>query len=71
MKEFIRNLIVEGSRVLWTGVQAAAGVLAAFNLPDPTWAGAYAPGVKGAVAVTVAMVVTKLKEAARLHLSGA
>lgn len=69
MKQFIANLIVEGTRIFWTIVEAAAGVLAAFNLPEPTWAGAYAPALKGAVVVAVAAIVTKLKEAARQRLS--
>lgn len=69
VKAYIRTLITEGTRVFWTGVEAASGVLAAFNLPEPTWAGSYGPALKGAVVVAVAALVTYLKESARRHLS--
>lgn len=69
VKAYIHTLIVEGTRVFWTAVEALAGVLAAFNLPEPAWAGTYAPALKGLVIVAVAAATTKLKEAARRRLT--
>jgi hypothetical protein len=71
MKDFIHKLVLEGSRVFWTAVEAAAGVIAAFNVPIDLFdfAGTYEPFILGAIAVGVAALATALKEAARKRLA--
>ena len=70
LRDFIENLIVEGGRVFWTAVEAGAGILAAWNVPDTLldFAGDYEPWLIGAVGVGVAAVATWLKELARKRL---
>lgn len=67
MKDFINKLIIEGSRLFWTVVEATAGVVAGANVPLPDL-GAYTTPVRGAVVVGVAALATYLKELARAHL---
>ena len=71
MREFVKQLIVEGSRVFWTIVEATAGIVAAYNVPESLFdiAGPFEPLVVGAVGVGVAALATVLKEAARKRLS--
>jgi hypothetical protein len=71
MKAFLTKLVVEGGRVFWTAVETAAGVIAAYNVPETLFdfAGAYEPFILGAIGVGVAAVATYLKELARKRLS--
>ena len=72
LRDSVTGLITEGSRVFWTAVESAAGVIAAYNVPESTFdfAGSYEPFIIGAIGVAVAAVATVLKEAARKRLSG-
>lgn len=72
MKKFIERLVTEGGRVFWTAVEAAAGVLGAYVVPDDLFdfAGDFEPFALGAVAVAIAAAATALKERARKALGG-
>ncbi len=67
MKEYLKTLVLEGSRVLWTAVEAAGGFLAAYNVPLPDL-GQYTGPVRGLVGIAVASLATWIKELARKHL---
>lgn len=69
VKSIVGGFVDEGSRIVWTAIQAAAGFLAAYNVPDDLFdfAGAYEPAVVGAFGVAVAAVAAKLKEIVRLR----
>jgi hypothetical protein len=72
IKSFARRLVVEGTRVFWTAVEAAAGFLAAYTVPDDLldFLGAYETYVLGAIGVAVAALATFLKELARRRMGG-
>jgi len=69
LKSVVGGFVDEGSRVVWTALEAAAGFLAVYIVPDNVFdfAGAYEPAVVGAAGVAVATVAAKLKEAVRKH----
>lgn len=71
VKDFLSKLVVEGGRVFWTAVEAAAGYIAAVNIPEDLFdfTGEYEPFVIGAIGVAVAAIATKLKEIARRRLT--
>lgn len=70
LRDLIEKIVVEGGRVFWTAVEASAGILAAWNVPDSLldFAGDFEPWLIGAVGVAVAAVATWLKELARKRL---
>ena len=70
LRDFISNLIVEGGRVFWTAIEAGAGILAAWSVPETLFdfAGRFEPWLIGALGVVVASVATWLKEKARARL---
>lgn len=72
MKDFFRKLVVEGGRVFWTAVEATAGFLGAYAIPNTLFdfAGPYEPAVVAAVGVGIASVTAALKEAVRKHQAG-
>jgi uncharacterized membrane protein YdfJ with MMPL/SSD domain len=67
MREYLKTLIAEGSRVFWTAVEAAGGFLAAYNVPLPDF-GAYSAPARAAVGIAVAALATYIKERARAAL---
>ena len=69
VKNVVAGFVDEGSRVVWTALEAAAGFLAVYVIPDNVFdfAGVYEPAVVGAAGVAVATVAAKLKELVRLH----
>lgn len=71
VRDFLKRLVVEGSRVFWTAVEAGAGIVGTrFVLPDAAfeWAGDYAGVLTAASVVAIAAVVTAVKEFARARI---
>jgi len=68
MRKAIRNFVQEGSRVAWTAVEAAAGFLAAYNVPKDLlgFLGPYEPVAVAALGIAIASLAAKLKEVSRL-----
>lgn len=67
IREYLKRLVTEGNRILWTAVEAAGGFVAAYNVPLPDL-GAYATPARAAIGVAAASLATWLKEKARKHL---